>query len=323
MGAIPKKTVDYFPHFTRIGVTRRVLEAKYGNDGYAFWYKLLETLCNSDQHFFDFTHNLSRVDFLTFVRMDEGKAVEILDLLAELEVIDPQLWKTKRVIWSQRLVDYLAPLYKKRIIKEKPARPHSGAGMSEVDTKSIHSGTGMTADKPIPAPDIAFPTPDIHRVEESRVEESREGETRTRTGGPALQEIAAYAAARKSPVDPQRFWAYHQARGWLDKQDRPLTNWQAQFLYWETLEKTKVPVAQATVAPVDVLQAAHDKGAALAEGFHLQALAGGICRYCGRVPEFYARPDGSPSTIQQPCNCAEYQAEFEKAVKPALAAATK
>jgi len=38
-----KQTVDYFPHDTDVssGKTLTILQSKYGNDGYAFWFKLL------------------------------------------------------------------------------------------------------------------------------------------------------------------------------------------------------------------------------------------------------------------------------------------
>lgn len=324
MGAIPKNTVHYFPHFTRIGVTRRVLEAKYGNEGYAFWFKLLETLCTSDGHSFDFAHNLSRVDFLVFVHMDEGKALEILDLLAELEVIDPQLWQTKRVIWSQRLVDYLAPLYKKRTIKEKPARPHSGTGMTPGIPNNGHSGTGMPPNKAIPVPVMRYPVSDIHRVEESRVEKREERECAAHTHPLSVGQVAEFCKARKSPVDPQRFFAYYDARGW-HAAGRPILNWQAQVLYWETLEKTKPPVEQARVVPAADLQEDFNRGAILAEDFHWQALKDGKCRYCGQPTGYFTRADGTETAIEKPCTCAQYQAEFEKAVypAPALPAAAK
>lgn len=47
--ARPKKqTVDYFPHFVKGGRTIFILENKFGNDGYAFWFKLLEILGESE-----------------------------------------------------------------------------------------------------------------------------------------------------------------------------------------------------------------------------------------------------------------------------------
>ena len=42
-----KTTVDYFPHATQTGKTIAILEAHWGNDGYAFWFKILEVLGGS------------------------------------------------------------------------------------------------------------------------------------------------------------------------------------------------------------------------------------------------------------------------------------
>ena len=46
-----KRTVDYFPHQCNHGKTMFILEQKYGNDGYAFWFKLLELLGTTEGHF--------------------------------------------------------------------------------------------------------------------------------------------------------------------------------------------------------------------------------------------------------------------------------
>ena len=43
--ARPKRTtVDYYPHYVKCGRTIYILEARFGNDGYAFWFKVLEVL---------------------------------------------------------------------------------------------------------------------------------------------------------------------------------------------------------------------------------------------------------------------------------------
>ncbi len=52
--ARPKKqVVDYFPHVCSQGKTMFILEQKYGNNGYAFWFKLLELLGDAPGHFLD------------------------------------------------------------------------------------------------------------------------------------------------------------------------------------------------------------------------------------------------------------------------------
>lgn len=302
--AIRKKTVDYFPHWTRIGVTRRVLEDRYGNNGYAFWFKLLETLCTNPNQVFDFSNDINRMDFLTFVHMEEGKALEILNLLAELKCIDKTLWETKRFVWSQNLVDYLSPLYKKRTISEKPARPHSGAGMPELSADNDHSGAGMHLSDGIPVPESAIPVPECPKVEKRR-------EEREILPYPSLEQVQAYCKEHKLSFPPERFHRYYQALGW-EKSGQPIKDWQALAEYWETLEKGVAPKPGLMRGLVYDLNPA----AAVARGdvFHNRAIVDGICRYCGQRPGFYPRLDNTPSVVSKACHCAGYQEGLKQAV---------
>jgi hypothetical protein len=52
-GRKDKNTIDYFPHFVNHGKTLFIIESKFGNDGYAAWFKILEMLGKSDNHFID------------------------------------------------------------------------------------------------------------------------------------------------------------------------------------------------------------------------------------------------------------------------------
>jgi hypothetical protein len=108
-----KQTVDYFPHDAKSGKTIYILESYWGNDGYAFWFKLLETLCATPGHLFVFKQGPDLEYFLAKTRVQEAVAIQILDKLSELGNIDPKLWKSRQ-IWCQNLVDNLADVYKNR-----------------------------------------------------------------------------------------------------------------------------------------------------------------------------------------------------------------
>lgn len=116
-----KKTVDYFPHKCVSGKTIFILEQEFGNDGYAFWFKLLEQLGSKEGHYID-CKNASELRFLQAkTRLSGDKTLEMLNLLAELEAIDPELWEQK-VIWSQNFVDGISDVYINRRV-EKPSKP--------------------------------------------------------------------------------------------------------------------------------------------------------------------------------------------------------
>jgi hypothetical protein len=98
-----------------------ILEERYGNNGYAFWFKLLELLGRSEGHFID-CRNPNRWEFLqAIIHLNGNTCNEILDLLAKLEAIDSELW-AKKIIWCQHFVNRLATVYANRRV-EIPTRP--------------------------------------------------------------------------------------------------------------------------------------------------------------------------------------------------------
>jgi DnaD/phage-associated family protein len=155
--ARPKKqTAEYFPHFVLSGKTIFILESSFGNDGYAFWFKLLEILGATEGHYYN-CNNLAEWKFLLAkTRVDEEKALKILNTLSELGAIDQELWGQK-ILWVQKFVDNLAELYKKRA-SETPKKP------------SFHVGNpfyGIVSDVETPQ----------RKGEESIVKESKEEES--------------------------------------------------------------------------------------------------------------------------------------------------
>lgn len=55
---------------------------------------------------------------------------------------------------------------------------------------------------------------------------------------PTLEEVKAYAAERKSKVNPESFFLYHQGIGWK-KGNNPISDWKAVFQQWEVTEFDK------------------------------------------------------------------------------------
>jgi hypothetical protein len=120
--ARPKKqTVDYFPHYCDHKTTMFILEQRYGNDGYAFWFKLLETIGNEEGHWLDL-RDVMKWEFLQAkTHLSGDLCQEILDLLSKLKAIDSELWGI-RVVWCGKFVDGLTPVYGNRRV-EIPQRP--------------------------------------------------------------------------------------------------------------------------------------------------------------------------------------------------------
>jgi len=108
-----KQIVDYFPHDCEHGKTMFILEERFKNDGYAFWFKLLELLGSTEGHCLDL-NDQANVEFLTSkTHLTEGFCFGILDLLSKLGAIDTDLWLQRRV-WSQNFVDGVSAVYQRR-----------------------------------------------------------------------------------------------------------------------------------------------------------------------------------------------------------------
>lgn len=120
--ARPKKQeVDYFPHYCEHGKVLFILENKWGNNGYAFFYKLCELLGKKEGHSYD-CNEIGSWEYLLAKTLVSGIiATEILDTLSAMKIIDPGLWGSK-VIWMQSFVDSITDVYARRVI-QKPHKP--------------------------------------------------------------------------------------------------------------------------------------------------------------------------------------------------------
>ena len=108
-----KNTVDYFPHLIQGGKTMFIIESKYKNDGYATWFKILERLGKSENHFIDLSDNRELMYLASKCNVGEDLLKSIINDLVDLGKFDKDLWK-QNIIWSQDFVDNISPLYERR-----------------------------------------------------------------------------------------------------------------------------------------------------------------------------------------------------------------
>ncbi|WP_418202536.1 Lin1244/Lin1753 domain-containing protein [Bacteroides sp.] len=118
-----KQTVDYFPHYCKCGRTIFILENRFGNDGYAFWFKLLEILGDAEGHYYNCSNCSNWAFLLAKTHVDDKRAEEIINVLIDLGKIDGQLWQEARVLWIGNFVRNLTEVYRTRHtnLPEKPS----------------------------------------------------------------------------------------------------------------------------------------------------------------------------------------------------------
>jgi len=112
-GRKEKHTVDYFPHYVNHKKTMHILQQKYGNDGYAFWFKLLELLGKSEYHVYDLNNTENLLYFYSEVNSTEERGKETLELLARLKAVDPDFYNSG-YIYSENFCEGIKDAYRKR-----------------------------------------------------------------------------------------------------------------------------------------------------------------------------------------------------------------
>jgi hypothetical protein len=145
-----KNTVDYFPHdaTANSGVTITIIQNQFGNDGYAFWFKLLERLCSTEYHVID-CRNPARWQFLLAItNVKEDTACKLLDTLSNLDAIDKELWQNK-IIWCQNLINRIADVYvnRNRQIPQKPRFYNGELIVNDIPTTNNHTVGVVSTDE--------------------------------------------------------------------------------------------------------------------------------------------------------------------------------
>lgn len=158
-----RKDVDYFPHECTHGRKMHIIESKYGNDGYAAWFKLLEQLGKANNHYIDISDDMTLMFLSSVFRIDEEKTMEILTDLSKLGAIDKYLFEEFKVIYSQKFSDSIQDAYRNR----KGKIIEYSAILDEIKVKNGQTSVRLTTNH-------ANLTEVIRKEEKSKVKESKE-----------------------------------------------------------------------------------------------------------------------------------------------------
>lgn len=109
-----RNNVDYFPHDVIHGSKMFVIEQRYGNDGYAVWFKLLEQLGKADYHYLDLKDKVKKMYLASIFKVDEDIMMKIITDLAELGAIDKFLFEEYEIIFSEKFIETIQDAYKRR-----------------------------------------------------------------------------------------------------------------------------------------------------------------------------------------------------------------
>ena len=117
-----KRNCDYFPHFVTDSRDLYFIETRYGVEGYYFYYRLREFLCQCDDITYRIEYEADLEYLYRYFALDKAKVQEMIDACADNGIIDHNLWYNAKIIWQDDLASILRDAWKGRTTPppEKP-----------------------------------------------------------------------------------------------------------------------------------------------------------------------------------------------------------
>ena len=109
-----KRTCDYFSHFAGDSKDLYFIETRYGVEGYYFYYRLREFLCQCDDIIYKIEYDADLEYLYRYFALDKDKVEEMIDACADNGIIDHNLWYNAKIIWQDDLAAILKDAWKGR-----------------------------------------------------------------------------------------------------------------------------------------------------------------------------------------------------------------
>ena len=109
-----KRTCDYFSHFAGDSKDLYFIETRYGVEGYYFYYRLREFLCQCDDITCRIEYEADLEYLYRYFALDKAKVQDMIDACADNGIIDHNLWYNAKIIWQDDLAAILKDAWKGR-----------------------------------------------------------------------------------------------------------------------------------------------------------------------------------------------------------------
>lgn len=136
-----RTNVEWFPHPVAHGRKMGLLERKYGNNGYAVWFKILEEVGSSNGLAIQLRDEVQIELYASRCLVEPDVFMQIVGDLIRWEEFDKTLWETRRVLYSAKFIKSVAEVYRKRKTPP-PSVADALAAFEPVEDVSAERGAG-------------------------------------------------------------------------------------------------------------------------------------------------------------------------------------
>lgn len=248
-----KLTLDYFPHYAVQGDISKIIQERYGNDGYAILYKNYEQFCLRDRQYIDLNEFVTLASICAYCKVSEEKYLEVVDTLVKLGAYDVELWNERKILISEKFIENTKDAYRNRTsqninfveLKNFLRKKSTSECISYVGNRQIKGketkGKESKGKVVVSSNEKTEIVSGNHSDEKIEIESNNHQTTKTTISKiPSLEEVKAYCLERKNSINAEKFYDYYKSRGWLLASGLPLEDWQAAVRTWERNEKTEI-----------------------------------------------------------------------------------
>jgi len=235
--ARPQKTgLEYFPLDVDIDQDDKIqlIEARFGITGFAIVIKLFMKIYK-EGYYYKWTEK-EQLLFSKRINVDINLVNDVINECIKWGLFDSTLYEKYKILTSKGIQRrYLEATCRRKqveLIKEYYLIDSSKySNVVFVSINSVNVNNNPHSDK------VNDDNNPQSKVKESKVKESK---VKNIFIPPTLDEVRAYCQERNNDVDPEKFYDYYTANGWVQgKARKPIKDWKACVRTWERNEKQR------------------------------------------------------------------------------------
>lgn len=219
-----KSGIDYFPLDVSLDEKWELIEAEFGLNGFAVVVKLFQRIYGQHGYYCEWTDEVALL-FSKQCGLGGNAVSEIVRASVRRGIFDKDLFEKYQILTSsgiqKRYFDAVSRRKQVEVINEYLlVDPYHFLKSDCIKRKNVN---------------ISPENDNISK--QSKVKESK---VKNIFIPPTLEEVRAYCQERNNDVDPEKFYDYYTANGWVQgKARKPIKDWKACVRTWERNEKQR------------------------------------------------------------------------------------
>jgi len=223
-----KEGLDYFPLDVDIDQDDKVqlIEAQFGVIGFGILIKIFMKIYK-EGYFYEWTEK-EQLLFSRRINVDINQVNDVINECLKWGLFDQKLYKKYSILTSKGIQSRYMEAVRRRkqvqIIKEYFLIDQSKySNIIFVNINPINDDNNTISE------DVNVSNNPQSKVKESKVKESK---VKNIFIPPTLEEVAAYCQERNNGVDPQKWYDFYAAKGWMIGKNK-MKDWKAAVRTWE------------------------------------------------------------------------------------------